>query len=367
MLRLVQDQRQRAHDLRAPAELPRHHVDLGRCARYRVAADRLGDRGEQDITGGTQIAADDHPLRIEDVAEVADRDADAAARVGDHALRKRIAGMRALDQLVHPDLLATDRVERARHGGGARHGLEAAAVAAAADLAVLAEERVAELARGAARAAVEPSLDDERAADAGAHAHEDEVLRAAAGAPDELGERAEVGVVLHAHDHPEPLAHRRGGVHAHPARQDRGRADGAVAARDRTRDAHADAEHALAVDPGLLERALDQLRGDVEAVARGGVDVDIAPQLGEDRVREVAHDPADVAVSEVDADDRAGGAIEREQHRRPADALVVAVALGRALDEQARALQVAYEARDGRARESRGARDVRSAGHAALP
>src|SRR4051812_23488483 len=153
MLRLVQDQCQRAHYLCARAELPRHHVDLGCRAWYRVAADRLGDRGEQDITGGTQIAADDHPLRIEDVAEISDRHADAATGVGDHACRERVAGVRALDQLVHLDPLAAHRVERAGYRRRACHGLEAAAVAAAADLAVLAEERVAELARRAARAA----------------------------------------------------------------------------------------------------------------------------------------------------------------------------------------------------------------------
>src|SRR5438067_1186947 len=73
------------------------------------------------------------------------------------------------------------------------------------------------------------------------------------------------------------VAHRGGSVHADPARQDRGRPDGPVRGRYRTREPHAHAEHLLAIDARVVEGTFDELAGQRETVARGGVDVEVAP------------------------------------------------------------------------------------------
>src|SRR4051812_4666994 len=104
--------------------------------------------------------------------------------------------MGELDQLRDRHIAATHRVEGARHGDGPRDRLEAAPVAAPADLAVLAQRRVTQFAGGAPRPPVQPPVEHEGATDPGPYAHEDEVAGAAARAPDQLGERTQVGVVL---------------------------------------------------------------------------------------------------------------------------------------------------------------------------
>ena len=97
-----------------------------------------------------------------------------------------------------------------RVGRGDR--LEAAAVAAAANGALGADADVAELACEAGDAAMEPAVDHDAGADARRDHHVDDVREAAAGAERELGESAEVRVVVDRDVEVEPrreLARRR--------------------------------------------------------------------------------------------------------------------------------------------------------------
>ena len=84
--------------------------------------------------------------------------------------------------------------------------LQAAAVPAAADGALVVDRRVPDLARGADAAVEHLAAEHEPAADAVRGAHVDDVLLAAGGAEADLRERAEVGVVVDVHRQAEPLA-----------------------------------------------------------------------------------------------------------------------------------------------------------------
>ncbi len=83
--------------------------------------------------------------------------------------------------------------------------------------------------------------------------------------------------------------------------QDRGRAHGARRPVDRAGEAHPHPDHPLAVDFGLLEHLVDQLRRGVEPLLRRVVDVELAPGLREHLVGEIRHRHPEVGVAEVDA------------------------------------------------------------------
>ena len=85
---------------------------------------------------------------------------------------------------------------------------------------------------------------------------------------------------------------------------------------DRTRQRHADADHVGRAEAGLVEQVLDELGGGVQRALGVVVDVLGPHRLGEHRAREVRDRGVDAVVAEVDADHRAGGAVEREQRRR---------------------------------------------------
>src|SRR5439155_23823166 len=89
-----------------------------------------------------------------------------------------------------------------------RDRLEAPAVAAAAHGAVRAHLAVAVLTREAGGSVVEPTADDEAGTDAGAESHVDHVGQAAAGAERDLGEGAEVGIVVNRHPQAESARER---------------------------------------------------------------------------------------------------------------------------------------------------------------
>ena len=88
--------------------------------------------------------------RVEEVAEIGDRDADRPAGVGDQPLRGGVAGGAELEQPARRDLLAAARREQRGDRPRRRQRLEAAAVAAAADRPAVHEHRVADLAGGPA-------------------------------------------------------------------------------------------------------------------------------------------------------------------------------------------------------------------------
>ena len=92
---------------------------------------------EQDVAGERQVAADHDALGVDDVAEVRDGDAQRAPRVADQPPGRRVALGRELEHAPGRDLLAAALRQEVCHGPGRGERLEAAAVAAAADGAVL--------------------------------------------------------------------------------------------------------------------------------------------------------------------------------------------------------------------------------------
>ena len=203
--------------------------------------------------------------------------------------------------------------------------------------------------------------------DPGGDHHVDRVAGVAGRAERDLGERAEVGVVVEVDGQvAEAPAHLRRHREALPAGQDRRRPHRAAVVVDRARERHADADHVAVAEPGLREQLVDQLGGRVERALGVVVDVLGADRLGEHRAREVRDRRVDAVVAEVDADDGAGRAIQRQQRRRAAGGHAGrGVGVG-VLDHEAVGLQVGDEARDGRAREPGDARDLRSAGRSAF-
>ena len=100
----------------------------------------------------------------------------------------------------------------------------------------------------------------------------------------------------------------------------------------------------------------------VEGVFGGGVDLELREGLGQDRVGEVRDGDAQRVVAEVEPDDGSGRAVERDQHGRAAALRARrGDAVGRALDDHPRGLEVADEARHGRATQARLTGDIGAA------
>ena len=119
----------------------------------------------------------------------------------------------------------------------------------------------------------------------------------------------------------------------------------------------------LTVDGGRGNHLVGELDGGVERAGGGLVDVERLRALGEDRARQVGDRDMDLLVAEVDAEHEPGGAVERQQRRRPA-LLGHAVGVGGrlVLDDEAAGLQLGYERRDRGAREAGQAGEVGAAG-----
>ena len=122
---------------------------------------------------------------------------------------------------------------------------------------------------------------------------------------------------------------------------------------DRPGNAHADADHVVAGEPGLVEHGVHELDRGVERRGRRVVDVELDPPLGEHGRREIRDGDPEVVVPEVDAERRAGGRVETEQRRRPAAARRARCRLtGRLLDDEPTPLQLRDERGDRRPRET---------------
>ena len=201
---------------------------------------------EQDVARGADRAADDDELWVEGVDDRRDRAAEHAPGVGDRAARAGVAVGDERHDLVEREVVAVAGAQQGDDRAAAGHHLQAAAVAAAADRAALVDEHVAELAGGAAGAAVQLAAEDEAGADAAGDHEVDRVARADPGAERDLGERAEVRVVVEVHVQAEPRAELVGRPHAGPAGQDLAGVDGAGGDVDRARQADAGAEDAVA-------------------------------------------------------------------------------------------------------------------------
>ena len=157
------------------------------------------------------------------------------------------------EQLAHGQRAVRAAQQLAQRGAG-DEGLEAAAVAAAADRALGIDQDVADLARDAARAAEGAAVDHEAGADARRQAQVGHHVGAAADAEGRLAQRADVGVVVEVDGQPEALLHLRGRVEPDPAGQDRLRVHAAALAVDRAGQAHARGEDAAALDARLLDQ-----------------------------------------------------------------------------------------------------------------
>ena len=246
-------------------------------ARRRAAARRV-----------REVAADDQQLRVEHVHERRGGLADRAPGVGDHAPAAEVALARQPHDRAPVEAVAVAAPQQLGQRVGAGDGLQAAAVAAAADRAVGVDEHVAELAGEALRAAVQAAVEHQPGADARRDHQVDEVLGVAPGAERGLGQRGEVGVVVDEDRQLEPAVHLVGGGDADPAGQDRGRADDAGrrggsgragTCRRRSR--------APASTPASASTSPHELGGGVEALVGEVVGVELLLALGEDPRREV--------------------------------------------------------------------------------
>ena len=88
---LVAGERERAEHLGALAQDPRRDPDVLGRRRDREAPHRLAHRVEEQVAGGGQVAANDHEIRVHQVAQVGHRAADDAAGVVDDAPRAGVA------------------------------------------------------------------------------------------------------------------------------------------------------------------------------------------------------------------------------------------------------------------------------------
>jgi hypothetical protein len=96
------------------------------------------------------------------------------------------------------------------------------------------------------------------------------------------------------------------------------------------------------------------------------IDVLGPDRLGEHRAREVRDRRVDAVVAEVDADDRAGRAVQRQQRRRATGGHAGRRVGVRVLHDEAVGLQVGDEARHRGARQPGDARDLGAAGRSAF-
>ena len=135
--RLLQDERDRAEQLGALAELTPSTISTSSAARRDgTKPHRLAQRLEEHLAGGADAAADDDALGVDEVAEVGHGDADVAAGIGDRTRRQPGSpSERALDDVLDRRA-SSPRLRRSSStiAGGAGVGLQAAAVAAATDV-----------------------------------------------------------------------------------------------------------------------------------------------------------------------------------------------------------------------------------------
>ena len=204
-----------------------------------------------------------------------------------------------------------------RHRPAARHGLEAAAVAAAADLLVAGNVDVADVAGRALRAAVDPAIGDDPAADAGRDLDEQQVVVGAPGLP-VLAQRHDVHVVVDERRRPEvvgqPVAHAVAVPAGHDRRRDR-RARGEL-----HRAGHADPgpAHVIVLTPDAAEQLVEGPLEPAEHRVGPFRDRDLLGRLDQHLAAEVGDREARVGRPQVGRQDDAGVSVEGEHLRRPA-------------------------------------------------
>ena len=278
--------------------------------------------------------------------------------VAQHPAYGGVAGGVELEDALGGELVVVRRLQQPDQPRRRDDGLEAAAVAAAAHLAVLADLHVADLAGDAAGAAVQPPAEHDAGAEAAGHLDVEHVAGAAGHAVVELGQGAEVGVVVGVDGQAEPaleLLARAAG----PASP--GRIPVLTLADRRSSGAGTHmptACRSVRAQPRGRRAGPDHAGRPVERLGAVGVDVDQGELLGQHLAGAVGDRDPDVPVTDVDAGHPSGRRAERDQHRRAsAAALVRSPAVGR-LGDPAGADQLGDQARDGGARQAGAARQV---------
>lgn len=180
------------------AELGRKNPHDVASGRHGVPGDDLPHRIDQEVERLAEAAADDDQLRVQEADERGDARAQPAARSGDGLARRPVPLSRGRDQLRRAGTGAEQLPRRRLDGAARREGLEVTATGAMtlAERPVRVDDHVPGLRAGADPAAVEPPVEDQAAADAGAERDHHHVCRPAPGAGLPLRERGAVGVVV---------------------------------------------------------------------------------------------------------------------------------------------------------------------------
>ena len=297
----------------AVAELGQHDGGRGGVGEH-VAAQAHPDRLEQRLAGPGQVATDHDDAGVEQVDDRRETPAQVHAGVLEQPRCGDVAGPGRLEDVIDRGVgqLGAHHLRDAV-GGGVR--LEAAAAPAPADRALLVDGEVPDLARGAACAVQDLAVHDQTGTDTGGHLDVDDLVLAAGGTDEVLGESAEVGVVVDVDGSFEAFLGDALGVDPDPARED-GRGPHDVIA-DRGRQAHADGADLVPAVPGFGQGLVEQGVGELEAVLVAMVVREALPLLDQRLAGQVGDRYREVAVADVDADDQAGRA-RQPDHRAPA-------------------------------------------------
>lgn len=206
---------------------------------------------------------------------------------------------------------------------------------------------------GATGTAIDLPVDHQTGADTAGDLDVRQVPDPAPAPPDQLAERAEIGIVVDVHRYAEALGQLVAGVDAGPARQDRGGAERARFDVDRPGDTEADTYHLLTTDTGGHDQPLDQFLGPAESLGGGGVHIEGLGFLREHLMGEVPDGHPQMRMAEIHSDDNARVSAERD-----AAGPAAARRSGRDLDRSA-VLQLTDDIGDRGRRQSRAPRDLR--------
>ena len=224
---------------------------------------------------------------------------------------------------------------------------------------------MSDLTRRAGRAAEQAPVDHDPRPDAGRRFDVGEVGTVAARAPGQLGQGAEVRVVLDLDRNPQALLHLRRDAEPNPARQDGGRSGGATRRVDGARDTHAGAQHGRAVDADLGQDLRKHRCRDVKSSTGFAIYVQVRPMFGEHVVAEVGHGDRHMAVPEVDADHDPRWVAKHELHPWPPASGVARP--GVHVGDQALVLELVDQGRYRRPGKAGGPRDIGLADPAVHP
>src|SRR6476469_6510444 len=107
----MEDEGQRAEELGPFPEHPCDHGDLFGRIRDRVAADRLEDRLGDQLAGGAQIAADDHAVGGDQIAEPGEGDSDLPTGLGDQPVSRNSSWVETGSPRLAPSCSAMARAD----------------------------------------------------------------------------------------------------------------------------------------------------------------------------------------------------------------------------------------------------------------